>query len=117
MRMETRLRFAIDIPASLQSHPFPPMLLMSVVENAIKHGIEPHAEGGEVRLEAQQKGASLIVSVIDSGRGFADHPGQGMGLTNLRERLKALYGQRSQFTLEAIVPHGAKATIEIPDVA
>jgi signal transduction histidine kinase len=117
MRMETRLRFAIDIPESLRSHPFPPMLLMSVVENAIKHGIEPHAEGGEVRLEAKQKGGSLVVSVTDSGRGFADHLGQGMGLTNLRERLKALYGQRSQLTLEAIVPHGAKATIEIPDVA
>ena len=117
MRMETRLRFSIDIPPSLESHPFPPMLLMSVVENAIKHGIEPHAEGGEVRLEAKQKDGSLVVSVTDSGHGFADHLGQGVGLTNLRERLKALYGQRSQFTLDAILPHGAKATIEIPDAA
>ena len=117
MRMETRLRFSIDIPASLESHPFPPMLLMSVVENAIKHGIEPQAEGGEVRLEAKQKDGSLIVSVTDSGRGFTEHLGQGVGLTNLRERLKALYGQRSQMTLDAILPHGAKATIEIPDVA
>jgi hypothetical protein len=117
MRMETRLRFAIDIPESLRSHPFPPMLLMSVVENAIKHGIEPQAEGGEVRLEAKQKGGSLVVSVTDSGRGFADQPGQGVGLTNLRERLKALYGQRSQLRVDAILPHGAKATIEIPDVA
>ena len=116
MRMETRLRFTVDIPASLQSHPFPPMLLMSVVENAIKHGIEPHAEGGEVRLEAKQDGGALIVSVTDTGHGFADHLGQGMGLTNLRERLKALYGQSSRFTLDAILPHGAKATIAIPDV-
>src|ERR1700682_1456267 len=117
MRMETRLRFSIDIPPSLQSHPFPPMLLMSVVENAIKHGIESRAEGGEVRLEAKQRDGSLVVSVTDSGRGFADQPGQGVGLTNLRERLKALYGQRSQLRLDAILPHGAKATIEIPDVA
>jgi LytS/YehU family sensor histidine kinase len=117
MRMESRLRFSIDIPPSLESHPFPPMLLMSVVENAIKHGIEPHAEGGEVRLEAKQKDGSLVVSVTDNGHGFADHLGQGVGLTNLRERLKALYGQRSQFTLDAILPHGAKATIEIPDAA
>ncbi len=116
MRMQSRLRFSIDIPPSLESHPFPPMLLMSVVENAIKHGIEPQAEGGEVRLEAKQKDGSLIVSVTDSGRGFADHLGQGVGLTNLRERLKALYGQRSQMTLDAILPHGAKATIEIPNV-
>ena len=117
MRMESRLRFSIDIPPSLESHPFPPMLLMSVVENAIKHGIEPHAEGGEVRLDAKQKDGSLVVSVTDNGHGFADNLGQGVGLTNLRERLKALYGQRSQFTLDAILPHGAKATIEIPDAA
>jgi LytS/YehU family sensor histidine kinase len=116
MRMETRLRFTVDIPVALQSHPFPPMLLMSVVENAIKHGIEPHAEGGEVHLEAKQDGGALIVSVTDTGHGFADHLGQGMGLTNLRERLKALYGQSSRFTLDAIRPHGAKATIAIPDV-
>jgi hypothetical protein len=117
MRMETRLKFSIDIPVSLESHSFPPMLLMSVVENAITHGIEPQAEGGEVRLEARQEGGSLIVSVTDSGRGFADHLGQGVGLTNLRERLRALYGQRSQFSLAAILPHGARATIEIPDGA
>jgi signal transduction histidine kinase len=117
MRMESRLTFTIDVPISLQSHSFPPMLLMSVVENAIKHGIEPQAEGGEVRLEAKQESKSLIVTVTDTGRGFADHLGQGVGLTNLRDRLKALYGQRSQFTLEAILPHGAKATIEIPDAA
>jgi signal transduction histidine kinase len=116
MRMESRLKFTVDIPASLQSHSFPPMLLMSVVENAIKHGIEPRAEGGEVRVEARQENGSLIVSVTDSGRGFADHLGHGVGLTNLRERLKALYGERSLFTLDAVLPHGAKATIQIPDV-
>jgi sensor histidine kinase YesM len=117
MRMESRLKFSIDIPSSLQSHSFPPMLLMSVVENAIKHGIEPQAAGGEVRIEARQSDGSLIVSVTDDGHGFAEHLGQGVGLTNLRERLKALYGQRSQFTLDAISPHGAKATIQIPDSA
>ncbi len=117
MRMESRLKFTVDIPASLQSHSFPPMLLMSVVENAIKHGIEPQAEGGEVRLEAKKSDGALIVSVTDTGRGFADQLGQGVGLSNLRERLKALYGERSQFTLDAVLPHGAKATIQIPYVA
>src|ERR1022692_4234815 len=116
MRMESRLKFTVDIPANLQSHSFPPMLLMSVVENAIKHGIEPSADGGEGRVEARQENGSLIVSVTDSGRGFAEHVGPGVGLPNLRERVKALYGQRSQFTLDAILPHGAKATIQIPDV-
>jgi len=117
MRMGARLKFAIDLPAALQSHPFPPMMLMSVVENAIKHGIEPQAEGGEVRVEARQRDGTLVVTVTDTGHGFAEHLGQGVGLTNLRERLKALYGQRSQFKLDAVLPHGASATIEIPDAA
>jgi Histidine kinase len=117
MRMETRLRFTIDVPTWLESHSFPPMLLMSVVENAIKHGVEPLAEGGEIRLEAKQADGALVVTVTDTGRGFADQLGQGVGLTNLRERLKALYGERSRFTLDAVVPHGAKATIQIPDDA
>ncbi len=117
MRMESRLKFTVDVPVLLHSRSFPPMLLMSVVENAIKHGIEPQAEGGEVRVEAKQDGEWLMVSVTDTGRGFADKVGQGVGLTNLRERLKAMYGKRSQFTLDAVLPHGAKATIQIPDVS
>jgi hypothetical protein len=114
MRMGPRLSFAVDIPASLRAHPFPPMLLMSVVENAIKHGIEPQAQGGDVRIEARRADGALRVSVIDTGRGLADHAGQGVGLTNLRERLKALYGQRSRFALEGVGPHGTRASIEIP---
>ena len=117
MRMGPRLRFAIDIPAELRAHPFPPMLLMSVVENAVKHGVEPQAEGGEIRLEARRVDDRLCVSVIDSGRGLAGTTGRGVGLTNLRERLGALYGQRSRFTLEAAEPRGARALIEIPHVA
>jgi LytS/YehU family sensor histidine kinase len=114
MRMGARLDFAIDVPAALRAHPFPPMLLMSVVENSVKHGIEPRAEGGAVRLEAHRAGDSLAVSVADSGRGLAGKIGQGVGLTNLRERLKALYGARATFALEAAAPQGARATIAIP---
>src|SRR6266581_3468564 len=117
MRMGSRLAFAVDIPAALRAHPFPPMLLMSVVENAIKHGIEPKAEGGEVRLEARRADDALCVAVTDTGRGLAGNPGKGIGLTNLRDRLKALYGQRSRFTLEALAPGGARASIEIPYAA
>ncbi len=116
MRMGTRLRFAIDVPAELRAHSFPPMLLMSVVENAVKHGIEPQADGGEIRLEARRVDDALCVSVIDTGRGLAGPTGRGVGLTNLRERLEALYGQRSRFMLEAVEPRGARARIEIPHV-
>ena len=117
MRMGPRLTFAVDVPAALRAHPFPPMLLMSVVENAIKHGIEPQAAGGKVRLEARRADDALCVAVTDTGRGLAGNAGKGIGLSNLRERLKAVYGQRSKFTLEGVAPGGARASIEIPYAA
>ncbi len=114
MRMGARLAFAIDVPAELRAQHFPPMLLMSVVENAIKHGLEPRAEGGTIRLEARRRGNTLAVAVVDDGRGLRDKIGNGVGLTNLRGRLQALYAANARFTLEEVAPHGARATIEIP---
>src|SRR5438067_1216246 len=78
MRMGTRLRFSIDIPEELRSHRFPPMLLMSLVENAVRHGVEPQAEGGTVRPEARRDGARVTVSVIDDGRGLGAKIGNGV---------------------------------------
>jgi LytS/YehU family sensor histidine kinase len=115
MRMGPRLQIAIDVPVELRSHRFAPMLLMSLVENAIKHGLEPQAEGGEVRVEARRVGACINVSVTDTGHGLGETVGQGVGLTNLRERLHALYGDQARFTLEENKPHGVRATIELPD--
>ncbi|TMG87614.1 MAG: sensor histidine kinase [Betaproteobacteria bacterium] len=114
MRMGSRLSFVIDIPAELRSHRFPPMLLMSLVENAIKHGIEPQADGGTVRLEARRDTGRIAVSVVDNGHGLADKIGNGVGLTNLRGRLRALYADQARFTLEELAPHGARATVELP---
>ena len=114
MRMGARLRFAIDIPEELRAHRVPPMLLMSLVENAILHGIEPQAEGGTVRLEARREGTRLTVSVVDDGRGLGDKIGNGVGLTNLRGRLAALYADQARFTLEERAPRGARATVELP---
>jgi hypothetical protein len=114
MRMGPRLAFVIDVPADLRAQRFPPMLLMSVVENAIKHGLEPRAEGGTIRLEARHSGEHLAVTVVDDGHGLRDKLGNGVGLTNLRERLRALYAAGARFTLEEVAPRGARATIEIP---
>jgi hypothetical protein len=114
MRMGARLRFAIDIPEALRSHRFPPMLLMSLVENAIIHGIEPQAEGGTVRLEAHRDHARLSVCVADDGRGLGEAVGNGVGLTNLRGRLAALYADQGRFRLEEVPPHGVRATVEVP---
>jgi hypothetical protein len=114
MRMGSRLDFIIDVPGELRRHSFPPMLLMSLVENAIKHGLEPQAAGGTVRIEAAYRDGNLRVAVSDDGRGLADKIGNGVGLTNLRGRLRALYADRARFMLEELPPHGARATVEIP---
>jgi hypothetical protein len=114
MRMGSRLAFVIDVPAELRPQHFPPMLLMSVVENAIKHGLEPRAEGGTIRLEARRRGERLAVAVVDNGSGLRDKVSNGVGLTNLRERLQALFAAGARFTLEELSPHGARETIEIP---
>ena len=117
MRIGPRLTFAIDLPDELREHPFPPNLLISLVENAIKHGVEPSADGGSVKLAARRTGASITVTVTDTGRGGADEQrtdGQGVGLTNVRERLAALYGARGRFALEPAAPRGMRATLSLP---
>jgi signal transduction histidine kinase len=114
MRMGTRLRFAIAIPDELRSHRLPPMLLMSLVENAVRHGVEPQAEGGTVRLEARRDGKRLIVSVIDDGHGLGDKIHDGVGLSSLRGRLAALFADQARFSLEEVVPRGARATVDLP---
>jgi sensor histidine kinase YesM len=117
MRIGARLTFAIDIPPELQSHPFPPNLLISLVENAIKHGIEPAADGGSVSVSARRDGDLVVVTVTDTGRGLAGASpaaGQGVGLSNIRDRLAALYGSRGRFTLEGMTPRGARAMLALP---
>ena len=114
MRMGRRLAFEIDMPAELADAPFPPLMLPSLVENAIKHGLEPQREGGTVRISAAKEGGRLRVVVADTGRGFPEVPGAGVGLANIRERLAALYGGAASLKLEANTPQGVVATIEVP---
>jgi hypothetical protein len=114
MRMGKRLSFEIAVPQELMELPFPPLMLPSLVENAIKHGLEPQREGGSVHIGALVDGATLRMIVADTGRGFGETLGAGVGLTNIRERLAALYGESAKLTLEANHPHGVVATIEVP---
>ena len=117
-RMGTRLGFTIDVPPALAAHPFPPNLLISLVENAIKHGIEPAANGGTVCVRARREGSALVITVQDTGRGLnaaVNGPGgHGVGLANVRDRLAALYGTQGRFTLEEATPSGSCATLAIP---
>lgn len=116
VRMGERLRFSIEADTALHSLEFPPMLLVTLVENAIKHGIEPTGRGGHVLVRARRIGRSLEVAVIDDGAGFASAPsgGSGVGLANLRRQLAARYGGQGRLTLEANAQRGVRATIVIP---
>jgi hypothetical protein len=114
MRMGKRLTFDIAVPESLLATPFPPLMLPSLVENAIKHGLEPQREGGSVMITAQAQDGKLRLVVSDTGRGFGETVGAGVGLENIRERLAALYGAGAKLTLESNSPTGVIATIEAP---
>src|SRR5205085_1593361 len=104
MRMGERLEFTISVPPEVAALPFPPLMLPSLVENAIKHGLEPQREGGSVRIAAQADGERLRLIVADTGRGFGETLGSGVGLENIRERLAALYRDSAKLTLEANTP-------------
>jgi hypothetical protein len=116
MRMEERLTVELQIPEGLRSAAFPPMMLQSMVENAIKHGLECKPEGGSLKVTAEVAHSKLRVTVIDNGVGFGVMPsnGTGLGLTNIRERLKLLHGDAGQLHIAANVPSGVIATIEVP---
>jgi signal transduction histidine kinase len=116
IRMEDRLDYRIDVPANLAAAPFPVLMLQSVVENAIKHGLEPKAEGGSLLISAQAVAGRLRVIVADSGLGFGNGntAGTGIGLNNIRERLQALFGDRAALVISANAPTGAQVAIEVP---
>lgn len=116
IRMEDRLSYGIDLPADLRAAPFPVLMLQSVVENAIKHGLEPKAEGGSLLISARAAAGRLRVIVADSGLGFGNGhtAGTGIGLNNIRERLHALFGDRAALVISANAPTGAQVTIEVP---
>ena len=114
IRMGARMESAIDAPAPLLEARVPSMMLATLVENAIKHGIGPLAEGGAIRLAAAREGETLVLSVADTGHGFAAASGSGVGLANIRARLAAQYGERATLRFEANSPRGVVATIRLP---
>jgi len=116
VRMEERLSTTIDVPDGLLSAEFPPLMLQGLVENAIKHGLEPKPEGGSLTLRAQIEHGQLAVSVADTGLGFgkAATRGTGVGLANIRERLSLLYGARGKLAVEESPGGGTRVTITVP---
>jgi sensor histidine kinase YesM len=115
-RMGERLQTQMTLPPELSDVPVPPAMLISLVENAIKHGLEPSPSGGTLNLTAQALDDAIEIAVRDDGVGLAAmSSGEGgVGLSNIRERLAAIYGESATLTIQESTPHGVLATIRIP---
>jgi LytS/YehU family sensor histidine kinase len=112
--MGERLSYVIDVPADAGARPIPPMMLISLVENAVKHGIDPLADGGRIEVSAEATPDRTRVVVRDTGIGLSGHTGLGIGLANIRERLATLHGADACLDLAENVPRGVVAAIEWP---
>ena len=110
----------IDVPEGLLSAEFPAMMLQTLVENAIKHGLEPKPEGGRLLLRAEIVHGKLAVSVSDTGLGFGraatsgKTAGTGVGLANIRERLQLLHGNKATLTITENPGGGTRVTLAVP---
>jgi signal transduction histidine kinase len=118
-RLTRRLDYTIDVPPALADVALPPGMLITLVENAIKHGIEPSPGGGRIDVSARLDAGTLVVRVADTGQGLAGGgaPGQGIGLANIRERLALLHGTAARLELHANAPRGFVAEIRLPCAA
>jgi LytS/YehU family sensor histidine kinase len=114
VRMEERLQAVVNVPEGLKSAVFPSMMLLTLVENAIKHGLEPRATGGRMEIGAEIDNGQLAVHVLDNGVGFMPKGDGGVGLANIRERLKALYKGRAELIISVPAAGGTCATIKVP---
>ena len=114
IRMGPRLSFSLHLPEDMRDISLPPMLLQPLVENAIKHGLEPKIDGGRVDVAARKHLDRVEIAIADTGLGNPSTKGTGVGLAHVRERLAAAYGQRACLTLAANDSKGMTATVVIP---
>jgi LytS/YehU family sensor histidine kinase len=117
VRMGDRLQYDISIPDELKKIRFHPMLIQPLVENAIKHGLEPKINGGEIWINCSMDGNILRLEINDTGVGLYENSNPGMGIDNIKERLKSLYGDEGRLILKENQPSGVKAIIEVPHEA
>ena len=113
LRMPDRLHFTVDLDPALQGWPCPPMLLLTLVENAVRHGIDPSETGGTIAVTSDRAGDIVRMAVRDDGVGMGESAQPGTGLANLRERLAAFYGPAARLELAEVEPHGLLAEVLI----
>ncbi len=118
VRMGSRFSFVIDVDPVLQKHPYPPLLLISLVENAIKHGIERTTGDGQITvnasIETRTDAPQLAVNVVDTGAGLRTTAAMGTGLANIRDQLSTRFGPQGSLSLQDRTAGGVIATIRIP---
>ncbi len=121
LRMGPRLTYRLELPEALQHTAVPPMLLQPLVENAIRHGLEPKIGPGCITVEARATADAIEICITDTGLGLppddppVSEPGSGSyGLTHVRERLRATYGPQAALVLMRNKPHGVRACVRIP---
>ena len=114
IRMGPRLHFALDMPKALAQHPLPPLLLQPLVENAIRHGLEPHVAGGNITVAAQTSGGDLLLTVSDTGAGCCGTPQAGFGLSQVRERLATAFGGTDRLGWQSAAGQGTRIVLRLP---
>jgi sensor histidine kinase YesM len=114
VRMGSRLEYGVEVEPSLAAYPIAPMLLQPVVENAIRHGLEAKVEGGRIDFRARREAEAVVIEVRDTGVGFAATTTGGVGLTNLRDRLRGLYGSAASLSIGENHPSGTLVTLRLP---
>jgi LytS/YehU family sensor histidine kinase len=116
IRMGPRLQFTLDLPAPLRGVHVPPLLLQPLVENSIRHGLEPRVEGGSITITARQTGDQVCIEVADTGLGFDSTApqGTGFGVAHVRERLATLYPGVGSLRLSRMEPGGTCAVVTLP---
>ena len=123
VRMGPRLSYTLDLPPELANHPVPPLLLQPLVENAIKHGLEPKVEGGSIKVAARLEGDKVVLEVSDTGVGgmggvggvtLSETQGKGFGLSQVAERLATTYGALSTIHFVANKAYSTSARVIFP---
>lgn len=115
-RMGNRLSVNIEVPEELSQIKIPPMLLLNLVENSIKHGLEPKVDGGTIKVRVEKNTVSIIITIEDTGMGIQDHhSNSGIGLSNTRERLALFSHNDAKMTIEQNQPQGTRVTINLPE--
>ena len=123
IRMGPRLAYTLELPAELGAQPVPTLLLQPLVENSIRHGLEPKVAGGSVRVAARREGSTVVIDVSDTGVGQRDAPSGdppppdatgGFGIAQVQERLATLYGSAAHFEFTSVPGEGARTRLRFP---